>query len=553
MHLLYNEKKKNVDNNIINPLNNNINNSLNNNTFIYWIRHANSCSNDIDLTNEHLQNQQKNILYKFANNFTEKYTLYLKKLYQPALTYLGISQSILLGCNTFKYKNYIHPLSKINSNNLIDIENIQIYCSPSVRTLMTAMLSLRSINLQKKIKIIICPFIIENKNTIAKIQKKINLNDNDAQNDIIEKNSLINVVNYITDWLNNDFKNKNIDYEIFEILKEITNILNKIDLKYGSLDDLSYIKNNLLELINVYNNYNPSLYIIKYIYYFIKKNIILINPNLDSILSINNIYNSYNSYNRFEYIYDNIEKNQELDIPYKIKSLYINEKFLKSLNNVDLIKLTRLIIELKKFLFESKDNYNLYNYDIMYWDVDDPLNTFNQFLNDYIQNYKNKNKNEKYNLLNRQIDLNLFYNFIYSKYNNYHNNIICFSHGAKIKTFFNIREDLKKINNKDSMRNTQILKTPFIIDKYNKSNNVEFVEDYYKYIILPNKIEGKLFTLIDKNINIYNKICGSIGYFTENKGLVKDIYNILQENNTDNLFLGGEMNKNKYYKYIKLR
>ena len=503
---------------------------------IYWIRHANSCSNDYDIVHnpqspspqivpiddttddddddeddEDTEDENteeggrttsdspihggsdafSNLLNSGRRRFgnildaarrkTEKSLLirHSNKLYQPALTYLGITQSIMLGCNAFCTENYTHPLSKYENDNLINISKIKkIYCSPSLRTLMTAILSLRNINNYTAVQIIICPFIIENKNWYSLKKKTFNwISDfpgTDLQNDIVSIRKLSRLVNMIINWLKNEYINNFIDYEINNILIEIKKIIS-IQLEY----------------------------------------------NCDSLKS-------------------------NFDINTIIENITNKLKETKQLHSNDIDKINKLIFELNKFNTNELINFGtqlhksyIYNININYWDINDNRNDFNKFLNSipniniYGNWYREKSKydaltnEEKMYFLNTRDDLKLFYDYI-----NYTDedvsNILCFSHGAKIKTYFNryntlntlnghtsindnkvFKDALIYINGKGKMRNTQIIKTKY-------SNNIPTfdicIEDYYQFILLNKVLLSPYKSRAIESAKICNKVCGVIGY-----------------------------------------
>src|SRR5436305_770220 len=107
---------------------------------IYWSRHAESCSNfdkgSVDDKPPNDYNEKDNIGYdrreknieKISNNLVNPHKM-LKAvgMYHPNLSFIGIQQAILLG-------------TKFLKNHKIDA----VFVSPTVRTIMTALIAYRS-------------------------------------------------------------------------------------------------------------------------------------------------------------------------------------------------------------------------------------------------------------------------------------------------------------------------------------------------------------------------------------------------------------------------
>ena len=460
---------------------------------IYWIHNGNSCSESgdtpINKNQDDENNQNKNVTPLLNSN----------QSYHPFLTYLGISQSIMLGCNAFTYGNYTHCLS--NKKDLISIDTIDtIYCSPSLRSVMTAMFSLRTINYKKQkankspIVITICPFISENTN--------YKLKNIDKQNDIVETTQLKEMIQFTNTFIKEDYRKYHNDYEIYEIINKIknNNIIKNIEDK---------------EILNLCNNY-----VCKY------------------INTTNDIYNN----NVILNIINNLNKIIIRRLEFKNDNTLVNE-------------LSVLVEELNKFS-DEKFYVMAYNYKIKYWDntnntieskFDD--NDFNSFLNTKINNinkfnnkskevlYESLNNKKKMNFLNTRDDLKLFYDFLfYKKFTN--KNILCFSHNTKIKTHFNrfngieikdyyyssdkqivSNENKKYINN---INNTEIIKSVFSINNGNQTSKFINVLNDYKNNSLNIKSSCK-------------KICGVMGYiYNSDNEVMKKINDILNKKTFDN-------------------
>ena len=341
---------------------------------LYFIRHGNSCSNDVDFI---YNSKKNNSLEKFTKKNTEFISLLNNKLNHPGLSNLGIAQTILLS-NAFTINGYKNILSNYTSQININDKTI-IYCSPTLRTIMSTILSLRSINYYRQknnklpIKIIICPYLIEIPNIIPKIiynvlpilESKSNIyTPSDLQNNIVEPHKFRKLTKYIMNWLKNNYKKYFIDYEIFMQLEEVNNIL---------------LSNNL-------------------------------NDNVD-IITLNKIIDEY-------YICSSNSNKDELfkKIILKINDILLNNQLLINQASKDNLKL--IISDLEKFLYPEL----LYNYNIVYMD-------------DKTSDFKNMNYQE-FVKINNEKNFNLFYNYLESK-KIINESIICFTHGAKMKAHFN--------------------------------------------------------------------------------------------------------------------
>lgn len=227
---------------------------------IDWVRHAESCSNikTAELTNltsiknipkpfdyenefEMIQNNMKTIttIPSVFTNMTDDlsnfvHTIYstiidesknihtklLQKTSHPPLSFKGINQAILLGLNKFNNFNYDN-----------------VYCSPTARTIMTALFSLRTVNYnrillnQSPIKIIIIPCITEELNYASKF---------DNQNTPIPLKFIESVIHHIKSWLHSNY---------FEFWKDIEfiNLIKKVKQLYTDKQSIIDECNNLLK------------------------------------------------------------------------------------------------------------------------------------------------------------------------------------------------------------------------------------------------------------------------------------------------------------------
>lgn len=197
---------------------------------ITFIRHAESCSNIVEFDDTEPFNFTE--LHKFSVKIRE---LIGGKISHPPLTFNGIQQAIILGLNYF--------------NNEFNYD--LFYCSPSLRTIMTALLSLRTINYnriinkQSPITIKLISDLIELQNYAGRY---------DLQNAIIESEKLKLMVEYIKWWLSNKWFENFIDYELLFLINELENLLNKLknDFKKSLPDNESYIIMILQLIIKIF-------------------------------------------------------------------------------------------------------------------------------------------------------------------------------------------------------------------------------------------------------------------------------------------------------------
>jgi broad specificity phosphatase PhoE len=178
---------------------------------IYFVRHAESCSNIIS----------------FASSLGNS------KITHPPLSYKGIQQAINLGIN----------------NEIINKDFDKYYCSPSLRTIMTACLALRKKSHDKVITLILNPYLIEKQNIssnfelLSNTQNDYSINQDDdireqngdiheqngdifdQQNSIVPKQNLMNMINYIKLWFDQKYFNNYIDYEFVNLMYNLVLLL----------------------------------------------------------------------------------------------------------------------------------------------------------------------------------------------------------------------------------------------------------------------------------------------------------------------------------------
>jgi hypothetical protein len=248
----------------------------NNNVDIYFVRHAESCSN-------------------ISTSVEGKIT-------HPPLSYKGMQQAINLGIN----------------NKIIDMDFDKYYCSPSLRTIMTACLALRN-------KSIITPITLKLNSNL--IEKRIPFIGNyDKQNSVVPKQNLKNMINYIKLWFKQYYFNNYIDYEFVHIIYDLVLLLNynnkldKYKIKIIKLLEIAKIcrkkllkkliyllileqnienankigiinKANNNDINNIYNNIlqfleTPEKFIIYYVFFIKHKKVFLILYIKNTIVSL---------------------------------------------------------------------------------------------------------------------------------------------------------------------------------------------------------------------------------------------------------------------------
>jgi broad specificity phosphatase PhoE len=144
------------------------------NVNVYFVRHAESCAN----------------ISSFG----------LGKISHPPLSYKGIQQAINLGIN----------------NEIIGMDFDKYYCSPSLRTIMTACLALRKKSIVKKITLYLNSYLIEHQSFIGSY---------DQQNSIVPQKNLKKMVNYIKLWFEQKYFDNYIDYEFVYLMYDLVLLL----------------------------------------------------------------------------------------------------------------------------------------------------------------------------------------------------------------------------------------------------------------------------------------------------------------------------------------
>lgn len=196
---------------------------------IYWTRHAESCSNKgsgnlddketVDYNNPQNYGYEKRLnAVSNIENVAKSYTSKLKStfLYHPNISFIGVQHGINLGLDFVKDKK-------------IDV----IFCSPTLRTVMTALTAYRTRN---DVKIYIIPYITELVNIAD-----VGYFTQDNQNRPLESKLLKRMVAFIKDWLSEKWP---IYYDDIELIRKIHSIL---ELKTDALNELKKECKSVLE------------------------------------------------------------------------------------------------------------------------------------------------------------------------------------------------------------------------------------------------------------------------------------------------------------------
>jgi broad specificity phosphatase PhoE len=394
----------------------------NNNVDVYFVRHAESCSNISPL-------------------------LSLGKASHPPLSYKGIQQAINLGIN----------------NEIINMDFDKYYCSPSLRTIMTACLALRrkcrGRDPKNPIILHLNPYLIEQQNTASNLNR-------DRQNSIVPKKQLKNMINYIKLWFDQHyFNNYNyIDYEFVHIMYDLVLLLNyneKLTEEYIKLikkllnvekmtDTKEELLNKLIKLLDIQDHkVNPT------------KKLGIINTDKD----ISNIYKNLLLF---------------IENPRDLKNLIIYQE----LNTDNILNYEEIITQLKSF---CNDKNFMNNITIKYEYGDDMKHNadIEQFISDEMHFLKNNGDKTYYKIL-------------------------CFSHGATLKNCFKLEPNLKNTEilhyNVNNEKKDRIFNNNIVIDEKFKDTcgslkiSADIIRDFtptilYNYMI--NNDDYKMFQVID--------------------------------------------------------
>ena len=423
----------------------------NNEVDIYFIRHAESCSN-------------------ISSMFS------LGQISHPPLSYLGIQQAINLGIN----------------NKIIDINFDRYYCSPSLRTIMTACLALRKkANARTNpIRLYLNPYLIE----------KRSIGEYDRQNSIVPNIQLEKMIIYLKLWFKEHYFNNYIDYEFVYIMYDLVRLLNHDN----NLTKYKELIKNLLKVKETVKTVKTSETTET------KKEL------LNKLLKELKKEDYKEPIKKFSII--NIENGDDIYI--KILSFIDNpildEKEKEEENSIILDY--RIIIEQLKTFRDEKIFMNNIIIDYSYYDFYDFKEhdaNIHKFIIDYIFFFKDNMPKKDYKIL-------------------------CFSHGATLFESFSLETSLK---------NTEILHYNLKTENKQRifNNNIVInknIEDICGSLYSLYKSKYKMFKVIDNYFNDINYIIN-----TDNT-----IDNNFKVNNTievdeEYVVLEGGKYKHKYLKY----
>lgn len=182
---------------------------------IDWVRHAESCANysshnfmDKDSDPHRPTGYEKISNPKSVSNswdFWKRFGFTSLKsafMYHPNLSFIGTQHAILFGRDYLK--------SRRPDQKSYDI----IFCSPSLRTIMTALFALRGTNT----KIIVCPYILEHLNLAGSA---------DRVNPPVKSDILIQYVDIVKTWLEHNWIDRFDDIEVMGLLNDLLEIGHK--------------------------------------------------------------------------------------------------------------------------------------------------------------------------------------------------------------------------------------------------------------------------------------------------------------------------------------
>ncbi len=287
---------------------------------IDWVRHGESCAN-------------------IGTTIADKFD------FEPNLSFLGMEQAIYMG------KKYLS-----NQEQKYDV----VVCSAMTRTIMTALLSNRYINLYKPTKIYVLPYINEDLNPLSFMRT-------DYQNTAVKSVILKKRISFIKDWLESNWLNCHIDIEIKEdlvtISKELLNLKENKSIRDEDLSHYEFIRS----LISFYIDIPIDACHVKFVK-FIKD---IIGETLKFLNKINQS-DKFNKFNQFITKYDLILENWNtfirgpiIDFTFleKYEAIYENNpndpSFNTLKNNIDLFY-SHVLPDLVTFINVDKANILCY-------------------------------------------------------------------------------------------------------------------------------------------------------------------------------------------------
>jgi broad specificity phosphatase PhoE len=413
------------------------------NVDVYFVRHAESCSN-------------------ISSEIQGKIT-------HPPLSYKGMQQAINLGIN----------------NEIINMDFDKYYCSPSLRTIMTACLALRRKSFEKDITLYLNPYLIEVKNS-AQYLSFFGSTYDDQQNSIVPIKNLDNMIRYIQLWFQNKYFDNFIDYEFIHLLYDLVLLLyynNKLDIYIDTIKNLlsptkpdrKQLLKDLIHLIdNCFRADNA---------YLKSTNKIIIQNKTDK-----NIFNIYDNIclfiNHYNKILENFTIYQEINSENELNYIYIKKLLLKFLDN--------------------SSYFNIYiKIDYTYKITDPDINTF---INNEINKPELNNKK-----------------------------ILCFSHGQTLKKHFKLKSKLQNTEIVHYNHQTKNVKTIF-------NNNIIIDRTLLGDTCGKKLSENKMFKVINKYFNDEN-------YNVAKDYDILEDYSIKINKMDDGFELLGGRYKHKYLKY----
>ena len=417
---------------------------------IYFVRHAESCSNVTSM-------------------------LSIGQISHPPLTYKGMQQAINLGIN----------------NKIIDQDFDAYYCSPSLRTIMTACLALRqkanTRDPSNPIKIHLNPYLIEKQNIIGRF---------DQQNSIVPIENLKKMIKYVKLWFKEHYFNNYIDYEFVHIIYDLVLLL--------------YYKQNL-------NNYNKIIIDLLTGIKIPKKELL---KNLINMLEKEKYIEPIQKFGII-----NTQNGNDINDIYKNILLFIeNPTYLENLiiyqeQNSNIKINYQIIIQQLKFFYDG--NFFMNNIEIIYDDYDKVKGhnpDIKKFIDDQIYLYNQNKKNYK---------------------------ILCFSHGATLKKSFKLKSKLK---------NTEILHYNLISEEINRifNNNLFIDKNVEKNI---DDICGSLYTPKHKMFKVINNYFSDNKYIINKDDNINENFKVIEKEDVlmgGDIYKHKYLKyKHKYLKYLK--
>lgn len=466
------------------------------NITIDWTRHAESCSNmdagNITDIKPNDYDANTNIGYDVITNnrsYPEKsinITATKAKSswkYQPNLSFIGMQHAIALGTEYIKKENKRYDM---------------VFVSPTVRTIMTAMLALRS---TPNAQIFVVPFIVEKQNIASYV-------GSDYQNTPVESQRLKRLVTFIKDWMEREWLRNYDDIEVITKLIDLKRILESVvyhDIDnrkragriIGRIDSILSCKPNIK---NIHNPQNiPDAYTIKNAstihddksrehnrnsYVECAENIIRrldgitaeLNP--EKYADFINVFSDNNKFdNNFENNFDEFATHIDID---DSESNYAK------------------ITEIYAFIKNILDNSAFFRGPPVNFTILDELEKSIGVTSPEWINFENF-----YKIILPHVFKN---GFFAKKKSNY--NILCVSHGAELRDYFTHKYNGEKMSH---MENTQIFGESIQYNPY-ENNTVPRTIDFRKYI--PKRIRStyKNFEILNMDVCRTESVKGVINY-----------------------------------------